>query len=189
MKPSPRVGQYAKGWSDAEIDAAVAKPALRVALEGTDALAHSQVLAHAIRSIFLADGQVRAVLRHLISLACGHAQAHFSTDDTYLRGLYSKHPWGKTTSPAVCLTGLAVFCCGTTRKPAVTSAVPNSISRIRYWLSIMASGLRWRRPCRTATAKNPIPKHSCMASTSPLCHRLNDFTNPLHPPVESAKAL
>jgi len=107
MKTSPRVAQYTKNWSDAEIDAVISRKAVKVELNGRDFATQAEVLANAIRGIFLPDAQIRDLLRYLISLACGHAQVHLDSDDKYLNGLYSPLPWESATSAAVCLTGLA----------------------------------------------------------------------------------
>lgn len=107
MKVSPRVSQYKTEWTDAELDAALIRPPVAVELRGTDHVAQSQVLANAIKAIFLPDHQIRSVLRELISLARGHAEAHFDTDERYLKALYSRQYWGNSTRSAICLTGLA----------------------------------------------------------------------------------
>lgn len=107
MKMSPRVSQYKTKWTDVDLDAAIIRPPVAVALRGTDYVAQSQVLANAIKAIFLPDPQIRSVLRELISLGAGHAEAHFETDEQYLKALYSKQYWGSSTQSAICLTGLA----------------------------------------------------------------------------------
>lgn len=107
MKMSPRVWQYAKSWTNAEFDAAIARPAVKLELDGRDYMAQSQTLACALHQIFLPDEQIREILRRLISLARGHAEVHFDTDEKYLRGLYSRTYWGTLMRPAICLTGLA----------------------------------------------------------------------------------
>ncbi len=107
MKSNPRLPRIAQNWSDAEIDAAVAKPAIQMELSGRDFTAQSKVLERGLRNIFFPDAQVRRVLRTLVSFASGHANSHFPTDEMYFSGLYSEDPWGREMKFATCLTGLA----------------------------------------------------------------------------------
>ena len=107
MKLSPRVSRFSRHWTDQEIDDVVSIRSMPVDLSGSDVVRNSELLDKAMRRIFLPDVQVRKLLRVFVSLACGHAEKHFANDCDYRTGLNSKFPWGQTTVPAICFTGLA----------------------------------------------------------------------------------
>ncbi len=107
MSESLRVTRYRQIRSDDELDRLINIPPKVVSLHGSDGGILAELLDSALRDFFQSDRQVRQFIRYFLSMAQAHAEAHFATDQAYVRGLYSERPWGDAMQPAVCLTGLA----------------------------------------------------------------------------------
>lgn len=106
MIVSPRVARFSKTWTDEEMDRIIAIHPRPISLAGLNADLDSELLNQALRGFFHPDAQIREILRTLVSVAGAHAESHFPSDSKFLQGLYSPNPWGKSKSPAICLTGL-----------------------------------------------------------------------------------
>src|SRR4051812_43505484 len=107
MTSNAWIARFSRNWTDAEMDLIIGIAPQPIVFDGADTVADSERLNHALRRFFLPDTQIRRHLRTLVSVARAHAENHFSSDSMYLHGLYSLAPWGNTTAPAICLTGLA----------------------------------------------------------------------------------
>lgn len=107
MKNAPWAGRFKDFNNDAELDRLIEARAATVDIGKDTPDADSEMLRAGLERVFLSNAQVRRVLRQLFDLARSHAKSHYSSEDAYLASLYKKFPWGTTTQPAVCLSGLA----------------------------------------------------------------------------------
>ncbi|MBU0589217.1 MAG: hypothetical protein KJ852_16730 [Gammaproteobacteria bacterium] len=106
MKTGPRALQYSLELSDEEIDQLVGVPPKQLDLSGVDLLVGAGLLEVALAKVVVPDPQTRDLLRQLIAKAQAHATANLDSDASFLKGIYSKRPWGEARRAAICLTGL-----------------------------------------------------------------------------------
>lgn len=106
MKTGPRALQYSLELSDEEIDELVGVPPKQLDLVDIDVLVGAGMLEAALAKVVVPDPQTRDLLRQLIAKAQAHATTNLDSDENYLKGAYSKRPWGQARRPAICLTGL-----------------------------------------------------------------------------------
>jgi hypothetical protein len=106
MKTGPRALQYSLELSDEEIDQLVGVPPKQLDLAGVDVLVGAGLLEAALAKVVVPDPQTRDLLRQLIAKAQAHATANLDSDASFLKGIYSKRPWGEARRAAICLTGL-----------------------------------------------------------------------------------
>lgn len=107
MKKAPWVTRFMELTSDADLDRLIEVRAICVDIGRDTPDADAEMLRAGLERVFLSGNQVRGILRQLLDLARGHARSHFPTEDAFLSGLYKPFPWGTTTRPAMCLSGLA----------------------------------------------------------------------------------
>lgn len=106
MKMSPRAKQYSFNLSDAEIDQMVSVPPKQVKWGDADVRVRAGLLEKGLQTIVLPDAQMRSLLRQFTGMVQAHALSHMDCDAAYIKGLYSKNPWGHIRSSAICFTGL-----------------------------------------------------------------------------------
>ena len=145
----PRARQYSFDLTDAELDKLVAVPPVPVALSNKSKV-NVDILGNALANLVVPDSQMRQLIRHFLGMAQAHAIEQLDTDEKYIRGGYSKKPWGFIRRPAVCFTGLhgvgksqllrAVS--GILASRATTFSVPghSNIGSVPMWMTTLENG-------------------------------------------------
>lgn len=107
MNNNPWVDRFDITISDAALDRLVEIRAESISIGSETPEVDAELLRRGLKRIFLSSVQIRKLLREMIGLARAHAKINFGSEEKYMKGLYSKEPWGSSTTPAIFLTGLA----------------------------------------------------------------------------------
>lgn len=107
MKNAQWTDRFEGKWTDAELDQLIQIPARPIVLGHGSPEHDGEILRAELKRVFTSSTQVRALLRKICEIARSHAELHFSSAESTLRGIYNSHPWGTASLPSTCLTGLA----------------------------------------------------------------------------------
>lgn len=107
MKTNPWQDVYALKGNEDEVFKGLEFRASPLRLQGDTLEAKAEALKEGMRNVFLCGEQARQVLSKILAISQGHASSFCQSPQQVLAATYGEQPWGRTTQPAIVLTGLA----------------------------------------------------------------------------------